>query len=462
MSERSVKISALIVTGVSSFITTYMLSGVSIAMPGIQKTFSIDAVSLAWVATAYLLSNCVLQIPMGRIADIYGRKKIFLSGIILFVIANFLCAFARSIEILIVLRIFQGFGAAMHFATGNAIISSVFPVKERGKALGINVAAIYIGLSAGPFIGGLLTHYFTWESIFITITPVGILSIILTVFFLKGDWADAKGEKFDLIGSSIYIASLIMLMYGVSILPQITAFVLILLGTAGLFGFTLRELKINYPVFEVKLFKHNKVFTFSSLAALINYSSTYTITFLLSLYLQFIIGLPPQTAGFVLISQPIVHAVFSPFMGKLSDKIEPSILSSIGMAINTIGLFMLIFLKPGIHIAFVVGVLILLGFGYALFTSPNTNAIMSSVDKRYYGIAAGSVATMRTIGMTLSMTISTLVFALIIGKNEITPAVYPAFEESIKICFIVFTVLSTLAIYFSSKIGKLHSGNNIS
>ncbi|MBN2400792.1 MAG: MFS transporter [Spirochaetes bacterium] len=456
MSDRSTKISALIVTGVSSFITPYMLSGVNIALPGIQKAFSIDAILLTWIATSYVLSNSVLLIPIGKIADIYGRKKIYIIGITIFVISNFLCAFAGSIEILITLRIILGIGAAMHLTTGVAIIISIFPVKERGTALGINVAAVYLGLSAGPFIGGLLTHYFSWQSIFITITPIGILSIILAVFFLKGEWADAKGEKFDLLGSIIYGASLIMIMYGVSILPQLTAFILLFLGIAGLFGFAARELKIDYPVFELTLFKHNKVFTFSSLAALINYASTHTITFLLSLYLQFILDLPPQTAGLVLISQPIVQAVFSPFMGKLSDKIDPGLLASIGMTINTVGLFMLIFLKPGLPIIFIIGILILLGFGYALFSSPNTNAIMSSVEKKHYGIASGTVATMRTIGMTLSMTISTLIFTMLIGKTEIMPAVYPAFQKSVKICFIIFTVLSTIGIYFSSTRGNLN------
>ena len=411
MSDRSTKISALIVTGVRSFITPFMLSGVTIALPGIQKTFSINAVLLSWVATSYILSISVFLIPIGKIADIYGRKKIYYGGLILFIVSNFLCAFAGSIETLIILRIFQGIGGAMFVTTGIAIIISVFPVKERGKAMGINVAAIYLGLSAGPFIGGLLTNYFTWKSIFISITPLGILSIALVAFFLKGEWADAKDEKFDLIGSLIYGASLVMLMYGVSVLPQAIVISLTFFGFIGLFGFAVYELKIQHPVFEIRLFKHNKVFTFSSIAALINYASTSTITILLSLYLQYILNLSPQKAGLVLVSQPIMQAVFSPIMGKLSDKIEPGILASIGMIINSIGLFMFIFFKPGISLIFIAGVLLLLGFGYALFSSPNMNAIMSSVGKRHFGIASGAVATMRTIGITLSMAISTLVFS---------------------------------------------------
>jgi multidrug resistance protein len=460
MSDRSTKISALIVTGISSFITPFMLSAVTIALPGIQKSFSIDAVLLTWIATAYILTSSVFLIPIGKIADIYGRKKIYIGGLALFTISNFLCAFAGSIETLILLRIFVGIGAAMHLTTGTAIITSIFSVKERGKALGINVASIYLGLSAGPFIGGLLTNYFTWKSIFISITPLGLLSSALVAFFIKGEWADAKDEKFDLTGSIIYGASLIMVMYGVSVLPSIIGITLTFFGLIGFWRFAVYELKIQHPVFEIRLFKHNKVFTFSSIAALISYASTSTVTILLSLYLQYILNLSPQKAGLVLISQPIMQTVFSPIMGKLSDKIEPRILASSGMIINSVGLFMFIFLKPGISLIYIAGVLLLLGFGYALFSSPNMNAIMSSVGKRHFGIASGAVATMRTIGITLSMAISTLVFSQVIGKTEIIPAVYPAFNMSVKICFIISTVLSFIGIYFSSTRGNLHGKEN--
>jgi EmrB/QacA subfamily drug resistance transporter len=460
MADKTTKTSALIVTGVTSFIAPFMISGVNIVLPGIQKEFSINAVMLSWVASSYILSTCVLLIPMGKIADIYGRKKIYTIGIIVFIISNFLCAFAGSIEILIALRIFQGIGGAMLVSTGMAILTSVFPVEERGKAIGINVAATYLGLSAGPFFGGLLSYYFSWKSIFIFITPLGVISILLSIFYLKGEWADARGEKFDLTGSLVYAISLVMLMYGVSVLPQITAFILILLGITGLFVFVSREIKIEHPVFEVGLFKHNKVFAFSSFATLINYASNFAVAFLLSLYLQYILNMPPQKAGSVLMAQPIMQAIFSPFAGKLSDSIEPRILASIGMAINTIGLFLLVFLNPDISLLFIIGILIILGFGYALFSSPNTNAIMCSVEKKHYGIASGSVATMRTVGMTLSMAIATILFSIIIGNAEISPALYPEFSKSVKIAFIIFTVLSAFGVYFSSARGNLDRGNN--
>jgi EmrB/QacA subfamily drug resistance transporter len=460
MTDKSTKTSALIVTGVTTFLAPFMLSGVNIVLPGIQKAFSADAVTLSWIANSYIFSTSVLLIPMGKIADIYGRKKIYTIGIIIFTASNFLCAFAGSVKVLIALRIFLGIGGAMIVSTGMAILTSIFPPEERGKAIGINVASTYLGLSAGPFIGGVLTYYFSWESIFIFITPLGVISILLSIFYLKGEWADAKGERLDIIGSLIYTLSLIMFMYGISVLPQITGFILILLGIIGLYSFILHELKIKHPVFEIRLFRHNKIFAFSSVATLINYASTFAVAFLLSLYLQYILNLPPQTAGLVLVAQPIMQAIFSPFTGKLSDRIEPRILASIGMIINTIGLFLLIFLNPDIPIKFVVGILIVLGFGYALFSSPNTNAIMSSVEKKHYGIASGSIATMRTIGMTLSMAITTILFSLLIGKAEISPDLYPSFGKSVKISFIIYTILSALGIYFSSARGNLDRGNN--
>ncbi|MFH0976621.1 MAG: MFS transporter [Spirochaetota bacterium] len=460
MSDKSTKISALVVTGITSFLAPFMLSGVNIILPSIQKEFSVNAVALNWIASSSILATSVLLIPAGKLADIYGRKKIYVLGIIVFTISSFLCAFAGSIETLIILRMIQGTGSAMLITTGVAILISIFPVKERGSAIGINVAAIYLGLSAGPFIGGLINYYFSWKYIFLCIAPFGLTSIVLSILFLKGEWADAKGEKFDLIGSIIYGISLVMLMYGVSILPQMKAFIMIISGCIGLVGFTAREIKIGYPVFEVRLFRHNKIFLFSSLATLINYASTFAITFLLSLYLQYILNMSSRKAGFVLVAQPIMQAIISPYAGRLSDRIEPAIIATIGMAINTIGLLLLAFLNPGISLAFIICVLIFLGFGYALFSSPNTNAIMSSVEKRHYGIASGSVATMRSIGMTLSMAITTIVFAINIGETEITPAHYSEFESSVRIAFIIFAVLSAAGAVCSSARGKLNRGNN--
>ena len=262
------KFSALVVAASSSFLTPFTISSVNIALPSIERDFQINALLLSWIATSYLLSAAIFLLPFGKLGDIYGRKKIFRYGIIIFTISSFLAAFSNSAGMLIFSRIIQGLGSAMIFATGIAIISSVFPPEERGKALGITVAAVYSGLSCGPFFGGFLTQHFTWRSIFVVNIPLGIVIILLILFKLKGEWADAKGEKFDVTGSVIYGLSLIALMCGVTLLPDISGFVLIVAGFFGLFLFFKWEKNIRYPVFDVNLFGTNRVFAFSCFAAL--------------------------------------------------------------------------------------------------------------------------------------------------------------------------------------------------
>ncbi len=414
---------------------------------------------LSWVATSYLLAAAVSLVPFGKLADIYGRKKVFLSGQIIVTVTSLLAAISVSAPMLIIFRIFQGVGGAMIFATGIAILTSVYPPQERGRVLGIAVAAVYIGLSCGPFFGGWLTQHFSWRSIFLINIPLG-LSIIWLVFWkLKGEWTGAQGDKFDLIGSVIYGAAIVAIMYGITIIPVLSSIWIILAGILALAGFVKWETRVRYPVFEVSLFIENRTFSYSCLAALINYSATFAVAFLLSLYLQYIKGLSPQGAGVVLIAQPMVMAVFSPLAGKLSDRIEPRVIASLGMALTTLGLILLALITNHTTLLYIVISLMVLGFGFALFSSPNMNAIMSSVAKKYYGIASGSVGTMRVLGQMLSMGIATLVFALFIGRAEIVPELYPELIKSVKIAFIIFSGLCAAGIFFSLSRGDLRSGD---
>ncbi|MBW1695802.1 MAG: MFS transporter [Deltaproteobacteria bacterium] len=450
------KFSALITATSSSLLVPYMVSSINIALPSIQKDLQADAILLSWVATAYLLSAAVSLVPFGRLGDIYGRKKMFLWGMILFTISSLLCGVAPTIGLFIFFRVFQGIGSSMLFATRMAILSSVFPPAERGFVLGINVAAVYAGVSCGPFFGGLLTQHFTWRSIFLFNVPFCLVIIFLIVYQLKGEWAEAAGESFDFRGSAIYGITLIAIIYGISRLPSFLSVGLILVGIAGFIAFFKWETTVHHPVFEVKLFQTNRVFTFSCLAALINYSATFAVTFMMSLYLQYIKGLTPQTAGIILISQPVMMALVSPMAGRLSDKTEPRIISSVGMAMTAAGLLLLTALGFATSLRFIVPCLSLLGLGFGLFSSPNMNAIMSSVEKKYYGIAAGSVATMRLLGQMFSMGIATLILALFIGRVQIKPENYPLFIQSVNTVFIIFTILCSGGIFLSVSRGKLH------
>jgi MFS family permease len=352
-------------------------------------------------------------------------------------------------------RVIQGIGGAMIFGTAVAILTSIFPPEERGKAIGINAAVVYLGLSLGPFLGGLLTQHFGWRSIFYANLPLGVIVIIFLFWKLKGEWAEAKGEKFDLYGSIIYGFSIVALMYGFSLLPGLLGAGVILIGILGILAFMWWEARTLNPVLHTNLFRDNRVFALSNLAALLSYSATFAVAFLLSLYLQYAKGFSPQTAGTILLSVPAVQAIFSPVSGRLSDRIEPRIIASAGMVITTAGLVLLALLSEDTAVTFILASLIVVGLGFAFFASPNTNAIMSSVEKRNYGVASATLATMRQVGMMLSMGIAMLLFAVYIGRVEITPEYYSVFVRSVRIAFIIFAALCFGGIFASFARGKV-------
>jgi EmrB/QacA subfamily drug resistance transporter len=441
MISQTTKRVTLLAATLASFLTPFMGSATNVALPSMGREFSMDAVLLGWVPTSYLLAAAMLLVPFGRIADIYGRKRIFTYGIIIFTLASLFSGIAPSATWLIVARVLQGVGSAMIFGTGVAMLTSVFPAQERGRVLGINVAAVYVGLSLGPFIGGFLTQHLGWRSIFLVTVPLGLVAVAFVLWRLEGEWAEAQGEAFDLVGSVIYALTLLTLMYGFSLLPDIWGLGLILVGVVGLGAFIWWEMNARNPVLNLNLFARNRPFALSNLAALINYSATSAVTFLLSLYLQYIKALSPQQAGLVLIAQPIVQATFSPVAGRLSDRVEPRVISSTGMTLTAGGLILLIFVKPTTPLWAIIACLLLLGLGFALFSSPNMNAIMSSVEKRFYGVASGTAGTMRLLGQMLSMGIAMLLFALYIGRIEITREVYPQFLVSMKTAFAIFAAL---------------------
>lgn len=454
-SDSTLERSALVVATLTSFMGPFMISAVNVALPAIQADLKMDAVQLSWISTVYLLAVAVGLVPAGKIADIHGRKKIFATGLGLYTIGSSLAAFANSATLLIGLRVFQGLGAAMFVTTGMAIITSIFPPSKRGKVIGIYVAAVYIGLSVGPFAGGFLTHYFGWRSIFLIMLPLGLFSLLLTLHYLKGEWLGEPGQRLDVVGCLLYALAILTMVYGATQLPSTLGVVLLLSGYLLIFLFIRHQLSARYPVFDMHLFVGNKTFAYSSLAALLNYSATFAITFLLSLYLQYLKGMSPQAAGSVLMAQPIMMALLSPLAGRLSDHIEPRLLATAGMAITVIGVSFFSRLQSETQTYLIVANLILLGTGFALFSSPNMNAIMGAVEKRHYGLASGAVATMRLLGQMLSMAMATVVLSLIVGHQAITPENHDLFLRSIHLIFQISAVFCLAGVYFSWSRGTL-------
>ena len=456
MTERSNTPRRLILFAIilTSFINPFLGAAINIALPAISEEFSLGAVGMSWVSMAFLLSSAVFLVPLGKLADIKGRKQIFFIGNMIIGASSILCALSPSGALLISLRAIQGIGSAMVFGTGIAIITSVYPPKERGKAIGITVTSVYIGLSLAPFLGGILTQYLGWRSIFYATVPFELVVIWITWRYIKEEWADAKGEKFDMSGSIVYLFSMSAFMFGFSRLPEISAIILLVAGLFGLLGFGFLEMRVKFPIFNLKLFASNRLFAFSNLAALINYATTFAITFLLSLYLQYILGLSPRDAGMILITQPVLMAIVASISGKLSDRHDPRILASIGMGIITGGLIMLTFLTEHSSITYLLAILAIVGFGFGMFSSPNTNAIMGSVDRKFLGVASATVGTMRLTGQMMSMGIATLILQVFIGNSPISAQNAAEFMTSMRTTFIVFVVLCIVGLFSSLARGR--------
>ncbi len=447
----------LLATTISSFTTPFMGSSVNVALPMIARDYAMSALALSWVVSAFLLAAASMLLPIGRLADIHGRKSFFIAGSLLFAASSVLCLAAGSTGVFIAFRALQGVGGAMIFSAGTAMLVAAYPPEKRGSVLGINIAAVYIGLTVGPFIGGLLTEHIGWEAIFIFNTVLGLGAALAGAKTPKEEKPAAHGEKFDLIGSCLYVAALFSLMVGFSQLPRLLGGALIIAGATCFAFFIRRQLKLSQPLIHISLFLNNRIFAFSNLAALINYSATFAVTFLLSLYLQHVKLLTPSQTGLVLVVEPLLQAAFSPLAGRLSDRYDPRIIASAGMTLTVVGLFGLVWIGAETSLVQIAVLLAVLGIGFAFFSSPNVNAIMSSVDKKIYGIASATLATMRLCGQMVSMGIAMLVFSWIIGERGLGGENSALFISSAQWIFVILAGACVLGVFASLARGKVRS-----
>ncbi|MGD8980487.1 MAG: MFS transporter [Desulfobacterales bacterium] len=440
----------LFVVSAVQFLTPFMLSAVGVALPAIGREFSATAVQLGLVETVYIFAFSLFLIPAGRLGDIYGRKRIFTIGILVFTAGTVLISLAFTIESFIGFRFIQGCGGAMISGTSVAILSSVFPSANRGRAMGIIVGCVYLGLSLGPVLSGFMVTHLGWRWIFYLGVLVELFCLCLTVLKLKGEWAEARGERFDYVGTFLYIISLFCLIYGTLNQKEGGIYlVFIASGGLGFLIFLAFEYRCSSPILDVGLVTRNRVFAFSNLATLINYAASFGIAFFFSLYLQVVRGYSPQSAGWILIIQPVFQATLSPFFGRLADRVSPAGLATCGMALCTLSLGLASQVHAGTPMRVIMGMLALMGVGFSLFSSPNTTTVMGSVPPKSFGIASSFLATMRTMGMLCSMTIITLVFKHIMGDHPVSAQTKPFFLASMHLCMMIFCFLCVAGVFCS-------------
>ena len=464
--NRSYKWIVLLITSIGAMMAPLDGSIVNVSLPTIAASLNMDYATVIWVPTAYLVTITVLLLIMGRLSDMRGRRPIFIAGFGVFVLGSLLCSLAQNGGELIAFRILQGVGGACIFATSMAIVTDVFPGNERGKALGINIMAVYVGGALGPSLGGFLTETLGWPSIFWVNIPIGALVIGLALWRLKESRPFQKKERFDVPGSAAFSIGLIGLLVAMTMGESWgwnSAPVLGLLA-ASVVAFMLfihvERRKGAGAMFDLSLIARNRLFAAGNISALLNYTAFYAVSFTMSFYLQRVLGLSSLQTGGILLATPITMAMLAPISGWASDRIGSRVLSSAGMIIITADLLLLSSLDQHSSAGLVTLYLLILGAGMGLFSSPNTSAVMGCVEKKNLGVASGMLSTMRTAGQSLSLAVTGAVIATVASTSIVTSLFSntdqtqvvvesAAFVQGMSAAFIVCAVIAAVGAVFS-------------
>jgi len=449
---------AMLVVSIGIFMATLDASIVNLALPTLTDYFNTDIATIEWVILSYLLTVTTLLLTLGRLSDMYGRKPMFLAGLLTFTLGSGLCSLSASADQLIVFRVVQGLGAAMLMANSTAIITAVFPQTERGKALGLTGTVISIGYITGPALGGFLIYWVGWQSIFYINIPVGLLGTVYAFKTLKPDQVHVS-QKFDILGAILMFLSLISLVLAITqgqVLgwdsPAIIA--LSILFAVFLAGFVIVEKRADQPIVELSLFR-NRPFSASNASGFLSFVAMFAVMLLMPFYMEDILGYNPSHVGMAFIAVPLVMAMVAPVSGWISDRTNSFLLSSLGMAVFCLALFLLGNLDQDATYLDIVIRLGMIGLGMGLFQSPNNSIVMGSVPKDRLGIAGGMLGMVRNLGMVTGIAISGAVLTSGLQSNQALGLAYEAaFLGGFHDAFMVAAVICSVGIITSLMRGK--------
>lgn len=463
------RIQILIAIAIGTFMAPLDSSVVNIALPTIRSYFHTSLGTVEWVIMSYLLVISSLILTYGRLGDLYGHKRIYLSGFVVFTTGSLLCGLAPSISMLIAFRALQAIGAGMMMAMGPAIVTDITPPQHRGKSLGVVAVSVSIALSTGPVLGGFLTAHFGWPSIFFINLPIGVIGSVWAwkvIPTIKG----GKAEPFDITGAVLIFLALISLLLPLSYTDKYgweSPYILgsLALGIVLLAIFIFLEGRIKHPMVDLTLFR-NRLFSMANLSALINYMAAFAVILIMPFYLQQLRQMSPEHAGLLLIPTPLATMIVAPISGAISDKIDSRYMSSLGMAITTVGLWMLSNLQIDSSTYTIVTALLITGLGAGMFQTPNNSAIMGAVPRNRRGIASSFLATMRNIGMVLGVAVSGALFSShqsylnrVLAAQGITGAQLKtdAFTGALHFTYLVAAGLALVAVFTSLVRGPMNS-----
>lgn len=457
LAERASRNLALFVVCMGSCLSPLCLASVNVAIPSMARALNADAVLVSWMPTVFLLSNVALMLPFGKLADNFGRKRIYATGLAINASASLGAFLSPSVEWILFFRFIQGAGSAMSFGTGMAIITSVFPADKRGLPLGLNTASVYIGLTIAPALGGLVTETFGWRAVFFMPVPLAALLITTIAVFLKGDWRRDRYSPFDWTGTVIFAGWTLALVVGLTGLPQWPNVLTLLLAFCLLGLFVWHQSRNPEPLIRVQMFRESRLFSCSLATASLMYASTYPLTFLLSLYLQYIRGLSPLESGQVILVQAMAMAFLAPFAGKLSDRIEPRLISTMGCLSVATGFALLSQLDFHTAPSYISTVLFSIGIGFGLFSAPNHNAVMSAVDPQEMGVASATINLARVSGNLVGISLINLLVHLLLGNTAITPESYDQLLATVNIALSLACGFVLTAAFISAARGRIRA-----
>ncbi len=444
------------------FFLPFTMAGVNSVLPPMGQEIAASAKELSLITTYYALGLATFQLTTGRMGDIWGRKRVFLSGMSIFIVTTCLLGFLSNVYIMQALRFIQGAGAAMFGASGLAILAVSAPNGLRGRYIAFSAMAIYAGIACGPPIAGFIAGSVGWRWLFWGTAAASSITWCFMFFKVHSEWFHGKGEPFDWKGGILYGVGMATFTIGTTLIQDNFAesIILMTIGIGLLAAYVALEWRTEYPILDIRLLAKNRIFALSSLASFINYSSCFGMVLYFSIYLQVVRGMSVDKAGLFLALQFIVQTLSTPLVSTLADKFGPGRISAIGIAFTGIGLCLCAFLERETPLSFFIIAQIILGLGMAFFAAPNTTVMLESVDEAHIGQASGVSGTMRTAGALINTTIISITFGYFLGSQPVGTNNIDLFLQSMRVDFILFGVLNLAAIGCALGRGPILSKKN--
>ena len=448
---------ALSVTGVGAFMSSLDGSIVVVGLPTVLQNLHASIVDGVWIITGYKLMMTILLVLLGRLADLYGKVKLYNLGFVIFTIGSLLCALSRTGEQLVIFRFLQGAGAALLLGNSIAIVTDAFPKTELGMGLGSIMMTANLGAIAGYTLSGVMITYFGWRSIFLINVPIGIFGTIWGYLRLKEVGTKTVGQKFDYAGSILYCIGLSTILLALTIGdPTSGRNIAILAGGLAFFvAVVFVELNHKYPTLDLTLFKIRQ-FAMGNLANFLNSLTFSCGPFLRSLYLQLVLGYSPLKTGLLLIPMDSLILILNPISGRLADRYGSRVLSSLGLAFNAAALIWFSTLNEKSSYGTVLISLVLFGFGLALFAPAITSSLMGSVPSQKRGVASGIVTTISQTAGVMSIPFSLLLMTLVMPYNKLSQIVSssqlinsnegPLFLKATNIACLILGIITLFAV----------------